>query len=70
MTVEVGAFSSIIYWLSNLNEGDSGGRFGYFIFMCFLHYWVRQPFSVPRSRPSADQFLALAHNRPCARWRE
>jgi hypothetical protein len=48
MTVEVGAFSSIIYWLSNLNEGDSGGRFGYFIFMCFLHYWVRQPFSVPR----------------------
>ncbi len=40
MLVEVGSFSTILYWLSNLNEGDSGTRFGYFVYMCFLLYWV------------------------------
>ena len=41
IAVEIGSFASIVYWLSNLNEGDNGGRFGYFIYMLFLVYWVR-----------------------------
>jgi hypothetical protein len=43
MMVEVGAFSTIIYWLTNLNEGSNGERFGFFVYMSFLFYWVPPP---------------------------
>ncbi len=42
--VEVGAYSSIVYWLTALNDGDAGGRFGYFMYISFLFYWTMRSF--------------------------
>jgi ABC-type multidrug transport system permease subunit len=42
MTVIEGVlFSCIVYWLCGLNDSEDGGRFGYFLLMCILFYFVR-----------------------------
>jgi hypothetical protein len=61
MMVEVGAFSSIIYWLTNLNEGDNGERFGYFVYISFLFYWVRM--ATRHLNEVALSFLPGSHQR-------
>jgi ABC-type multidrug transport system permease subunit len=44
MTVIEGVlFSCIVYWLCGLNDSEAGGRFGYFMLMCILFYFVRHP---------------------------
>jgi ABC-type multidrug transport system ATPase subunit len=46
MTVIEGVlFSCIVYWLCGLNDSEDGGRFGYFLLMCILFYFMFRAFS-------------------------
>ncbi len=40
MVIETTVYIVIVYFVSNLNIADNGGRFGYFFFLIFVLNWV------------------------------